>query len=106
MISAYVMANVVPENSATLNEPVDNLTVMDPGSLAIDEGGKSNEPSSFVRRDCDCVTSTGRCMPHGSYQCFFTDKATMVQCVVSKWETVGVCPRSCKTLFNDQAYCI
>ena len=59
------------------------------------------------REDCDCVTSGGRCMHTGDYQCYFSGGASIVQCnLAGKWTLLSKCDNTCKTLHNDRPYCL
>ena len=59
------------------------------------------------RRDCDCTTTDGRCLPTGAYQCFFEEGETsIVTCTLAgEWTLLAKCDRTCKTLSNDVPYC-
>lgn len=80
----------------------EQIQLIDPSSL----GSNPNQGPPRLRRACDCWTTTGRCMPYGSYQCYFSGGASIVQCVGgNKWVEIGKCPSSCKSYGNDQPYC-
>ena len=68
---------------------------------------RSLEKEEKPREDCDCVTSGGRCMHTGDYQCYFSDGPSIVQCnQAGKWTLVSKCEGTCKTLHNDRPYCL
>ncbi|UJR08443.1 hypothetical protein I4U23_012713 [Adineta vaga] len=81
----------------TAEQQLNELNIIDPATL--------DEPIRN-RRQCDCTTTTGRCVPRGKYECYFVNGASIVQCVGgNQWITIGKCPSSCRSWGNDQPYC-
>ena len=75
--------------------------------LSICSSGTDEVEQISRREDCDCVTSGGRCMHTGDYQCHFSDGPSIVQCnLAGKWTLVSKCDDTCKTLHNDRPYCL
>jgi len=84
--------------------PIVSSTLASNGTLVPNKNG---QVINRLRRDCACTTTTGRCMPYGSYQCWFQNGASVVQCVHGgKWTLLAKCDGTCQSLGNDRPYCL
>jgi hypothetical protein len=85
------------------------LNQLDPSLASFDQSNQLQQATwrPFLPRYCDCMTTTGQCVSHGSYQCSFNRWASIVQCVgKNRWISIRSCFSSCRLWANGEPYCM